>query len=354
LGALAGHRVIDLSSFWAGPLAARLLAELGAEVVKVEPPGGEGAYQLMPALPNIYLDANRSKRGVTLDLRQADDRQRLFELVQVADVVVENAVAGAWERLGLEEDRLRAVNPDLIYARAKGFGLHGPLASRPSFDYVVQAATGMEMIQGGGRPQPVNFTANDYGTGLQLAAGCVLALLGRARGAAVTNVEASLMMTAMVFQSEHVAQASFGGRPADDVGAELGGPSPWCHLYQATDGWIVLCAVTPAQQAAVVSLFGLDEVSIAVVADAVGAMTVQGARSLLGTQGVPTALSVHPSVVGDDEQVRHRGLLVTVRHPVAGPFVQFGIPLRLSVDGPAIKGPAPAPSRRPRRAEVGS
>ena len=121
--------------------------------MKVEPPGGEGAYQLMPMLPNIYVDGNRSKRGLTLDLRSDEDRRRLLDLVRAADVVVENAVAGTWERLGLGEADMRAVNPTLVYARAKGFGLHGPLASRPSFDYVVQAATGMEMTQGGRRPQ---------------------------------------------------------------------------------------------------------------------------------------------------------------------------------------------------------
>ena len=187
-GALGGHRIVDLSSFWAGPLAARLLAELGADVVKVEPPGGEGWFQLMPVLPNIYVDGNRSKRGLVLDLKTAEDRARLLDLVAASDVVVENAMAGAWERLGLDEAQLRAVNPSLVYARAKGFGVTGPLAARPSFDYVVQAATGMEMTQGGGgRPVPVNFTANDYGTGLLLAAGIVLALLGRARGVAVTG-----------------------------------------------------------------------------------------------------------------------------------------------------------------------
>ncbi len=177
-GALGGKRIVDLSSFWAGPLAARLLGELGADVVKVEPPGGEGGYQLMPVLPNIYVDGNRSKRGIVLDLRAEGDRHRLLELVGAADVVVENAVAGTWERLGLGEDALRTANPGLVYARAKGFGLCGPLASRPSFDYVVQAATGMVMTQGGGRPQTMNFTANDYCTGLHLAAGVVLALLG--------------------------------------------------------------------------------------------------------------------------------------------------------------------------------
>jgi len=121
-GALAGHRVVDLSSFWAGPLAARFLAELGADVVKVEPPGGEGAYKLSPMLPHIYMDANRSKRGLTLDVRSDEDRRRLFDLVGAADVVVENALAGTWEHLGLDEEHLRAANPKLVYARAKGFG----------------------------------------------------------------------------------------------------------------------------------------------------------------------------------------------------------------------------------------
>jgi crotonobetainyl-CoA:carnitine CoA-transferase CaiB-like acyl-CoA transferase len=349
-GALAGHRVVDMSSFWAGPLAARLLAELGADVVKVEPPGGEGAYQLMPALPNIYLDANRSKRGLTLDLRTEEDRHRLFELVKVADVVIENAVAGAWERLGLDEGQLRGATPDLIYARAKGFGLHGPLALRPSFDYVIQAATGMEMTQGGGRPQPVNFTANDYGTGLHLAAGCVLALLGRSRGMAATTVEASLMVTSTVFQSEQIAQIAVHGQPSDDVGEDLRGPTPWCRLYQAADGWLVLCAVTREQQAAVLTAFELEELSVPSVESAILARTLEEGRSLLATHGVPTAVSVHPNAIADDEQVKSRNLLATVHHSVAGPFVQVGIPLSLSVDAPAIKSPAPAPLRQRRRA----
>jgi crotonobetainyl-CoA:carnitine CoA-transferase CaiB-like acyl-CoA transferase len=344
-GALGGHRVIDMSSFWAGPLAARLLGELGADVIKVEPPGGEGAYQLMPVLPNIYVDGNRSKRGVTLDLRSDEDRHRLLDLVRAADVVVENAVVGTWERLGLGEDDLRAVNPTLVYARAKGFGLCGPLASRPSFDYVVQAATGMVMTQGRGRPQAMNFTANDYCTGIHLAAGTVLALLARARGSAVTSVEGSLMMTATVFQSEHVAQIAYSGEREDAVGADLLGPTPGCRLYEALDGWIVISAVKPEELAALGVALEVADISAPAIARVVGAMTTDAVCTRLRTHHVPVAVSVHPSAVPDDEQVRARDLLATVGHSVAGRFVQVGIPLGLSVDTPAVKGPAPAPGR---------
>jgi crotonobetainyl-CoA:carnitine CoA-transferase CaiB-like acyl-CoA transferase len=314
-GALAGIRVIDISSFWAGPLAARLLAELGADVIKVEPPGGEGSYRLMAGLPNIYVDGNRSKRGLILDLSVDADRRRFLDLVAASDVVVENAVAGTWERLGLDEAALRARNPTLIYSRSKGFGLAGPLASRPAFDYTVAAATGMELLDGNMTPQPVNFTANDYGTGLQLAAGTVLALLGRARGHAVTTVEASLMMTATVWQSEQAAGAD---------------PKPDPTIYEAKDGWLVVCPLTDEHRKTVDAL--------------PPDLTLDEARRHL--HHVPNAVSVHPGAVPDDPQVQARGMLTTTTHAVAGRVVQVGVPLRLSADMPAVKGPAPVPVQR--------
>jgi crotonobetainyl-CoA:carnitine CoA-transferase CaiB-like acyl-CoA transferase len=314
-------------------------------VVKVQPPGGEGAYHLVPLLPNIYVDGNRSKRGVTLELRRDEDRRRLLDLVAAADVVIENAVEGGWERLGLGEDELRARNPSLIYGRAKGFGLHGPLATRPSFDYVVQAATGMEMVQGGGRAQPVNFTANDYCTGLHLAAGIVLALLARARGVAVTSVVASLMTTATVFESEQVAQLAVHGELGDDVGADLRGPSPGLHLYEAGDGWVAVCAVTGEQGAALGAALGLDVVTVDAASAAMKAMTVDESCALLGRHGIAAARSVHPGAIANDPQVRARGLLATTRHPGLGPYVQVGTPLWLSDDAPAVKGGAPVPVR---------
>jgi crotonobetainyl-CoA:carnitine CoA-transferase CaiB-like acyl-CoA transferase len=218
------------------------------------------------------------------------------------------------------------------------------------------------MTQGGGaRPVPVNFTANDYGTGLLLGAGIVLALLGRTLGVAVTGVEASLALTATVFQSEDVAALAIGGVVPDRVGADLAGPSMWFHLYGAKDGWITVCCVTEVQRTGLLRALdlsggGLDSDGdgataplVDEVADALGLLTVESALMALRSEGVPAARSVHPSSVPDDPQVEARELLRRYRHPAAGRFVQVGLPLSLSVDAPAVKGPAPTPAPVRRR-----
>ena len=153
VGRSGGHRVIDMSSFWAGPLAARLLAELGADVIKVEPPGGEGAYQLMPVLPNIYVDAQ------PVEARAHPRPATATKIVIGCSISSRPPMSSSRTRSpargsgwGSTRTTCAPSIPGLVYARAKGFGLCGPLASRPAFDYVVQAATGMEMTQGGGQP----------------------------------------------------------------------------------------------------------------------------------------------------------------------------------------------------------
>ena len=170
------------------------------------------------------------------------------------------------------------MNPALVYARAKGFGVAGPLASRPTFDYVVQAATGMEMTQGGGaRPVPVNVVVNDYGTGLLLAAGVVCALLGRARGVAVTTVDASLALTATLYQAEDVAALAARGAVDNQVGEDVRGASVGRRLYGAKDGWVVVCCISESHLARLRDVFGDassgGEISEGSVAEAVGSLT---------------------------------------------------------------------------------
>ena len=168
-------------------------------------------------------------------------------------MVVENAVAGMWERLGLDEAALRAVNPGLVYARAKGFGSVGPLAARPSFDYVVQAATGMEMTQGGGSAPVAGELGGQRLLDRDAAGGrgrAVRCWVGPA-GAGVTTVEGSLTVTATLYQVR--GRGPVGGRrggAATGWAGCLWGPSVGRRLYRAKDGWVVVCCVTASARGA--------------------------------------------------------------------------------------------------------
>ena len=203
----------------------------------------------------------------------------------------------------------------------------------------------MEMTQGGDRAQPTNFTVNDYGTGLHLAASIVLAMLARARGVPAAVVESSLMVTATVWEAEHASLLA-AGRMVDGAGPDRTGPSLGRRLYEADDGWVVVCAVTAEPDAAVAAAVGADAPTLDAVATAVRSRSVADVLAAFSAAGVPAARSVHPTAVPDDPQVRARGLLATVRHPVAGALEQVGIPFRLSVDAPAVKSAAPVPGRR--------
>jgi crotonobetainyl-CoA:carnitine CoA-transferase CaiB-like acyl-CoA transferase len=167
-----------------------------------------------------------------------------------------------------------------------------------------------------------------------------------------------------VFQSEDVAALSIGGAVPDQVGADGLGTSMWFHLYRAKDGWVTVCCVTGPHRSGLLRALGLPgsggggggggsdgwgAALVEEVSDAVGLLTVDAVLSALRAEGVPAARSVHPSAVPDDPQVVARELLRRYRHPAAGRFVQVGLPLSLSVDAPAVKGPAPTPAPVRRR-----
>src|SRR5207237_853443 len=156
------------------------------------------------------------------------------------------------------------------------------------------------------------------------------------------------MTSATVFQSEDVATLAARGRVADQLGADLRGATATRRLYEASDGWIAICALTAEHETGLRDALGLDELTPHGIAGAVRASPAAQTCDRLRAHGVPAAISVHPSAVPGDAQVRHRGLLTELRHPVAGRVVQVGIPLRLSVDVPAVKGAAPAPLGRRR------
>ncbi len=186
-GPLHGYRVVDVSQMISGPVATMILGDQGADVIKVEPPGrgdltralGGGARRMSP----IFATSNRNKRGLVLDLKNEKGLDVLKKLVATADLFVQNFRPGAAERLGIGEEALRAVRPDLIYVSISGFGETGPYAQKRVYDPVIQALSGLADIQGGSgkRPRMMRLIVPDKVTALAAAQAMTAALLSRER-----------------------------------------------------------------------------------------------------------------------------------------------------------------------------
>ena len=188
-GALSGIKVLDLTRVLAGPWAGQLLADLGAEVIKVERPGtGDDTRQWAPpSLPDgtaaYYLAANRGKQSLTVDITQPAGQEIVRQLAAQADVLLENYKVGGLKKYGLDYDSLRAINPRLVYCAITGFGQTGPYAQLPGYDYIVQGMSGLMSITGpaDGEPHKVGVAVTDLFTGLYAANAIQAALLARHR-----------------------------------------------------------------------------------------------------------------------------------------------------------------------------
>ena len=340
---LAGIRVLDLSSFIAGPFCPMLLADLGADVVKVETLEGDPFRLAAFGFPGW----NRGKRSLALDLKRPEGRAVLLDLARTADLVVDNFRGGVLERLGLGWETLRAANPRLIHLSITGYGSDGPLATLPGFDPVFQARSGLMQAQGGD-DEPVFHTIpyTDYSAGALAALAAVAALLARERTGRGQRVDVSLFRTAFVAQAAHMLAAA--GVPEPEVGGrDWLGPSPDRRLYECRDGWIAIAAGTAAERAALARVAGGDA---AAIARALGGGTRAAALARLAAAGVPAAPCVTFDEVFTDEHLRANGCVVEQDDPslgrirMGGPLIHFAAtPIvyqrpapGLGADGPAV------------------
>ena len=212
VGPLAGIRVLDLSAYIAGPYGCTLLADQGAEVIKIEPPGGDNLRQYPSTLDKesrAFLGINRSKRGIVLDLKHARDHARLLKLVRGADVLVHNFRPSVPARLGIDHDRLNLINPRLVYCAVTGYGDTGPMKDKAGYDQVLQTMTGMCVMQGkrGGAPEIIYGSVVDYYAAALLAAGVSSALYERERSGLGQYVGVSLLRSALTMQSARMVWA---------------------------------------------------------------------------------------------------------------------------------------------------
>ncbi|MFT8246836.1 CoA transferase [Roseomonas sp. BN140053] len=300
---LAGTRVVDFCIIIAGPTAGRVLADLGAEVVKIDAPN---RY----VNPCLWMDVNRGKRSIVLDLRRAEGREIAAKFVAQADVVLENFRTGKLEQLGLGYAEAARLRPGIIYASTNAMDPLGPWSSRPGWEHNAQAATGMQLARGTGVPQHVPFPVNDYATGMFAALGVVWAMLHRERTGAGSRVFGSLARSATYVQRFD----------AHDLTA-----APEGRTLRCADGWITLWRAGE---------FGGGDFEGSSCEDALARVAAAGGVAV--RENVPTDLRSLP-------WVHESGLMVRWRHGTLGGFSQ-GVPqARSSAWQASPNHPAPEP-----------
>lgn len=315
-GPLEGVRVLDLGSIIAGTYACSLLAELGADVIKVEPPSGDGMRGLMLGFAGFH----KGKRGVVLDLRSPAGHEAFLRLVRTADVVIDNYRPGVLERLGIDYLSLRVVNPTVTSVSVTGFGESGPLGTNPGFDPVLQAMSGMMSAQGGdAEPVFLTIPVNDVASAGMAALGACLALRARERTGSGQRVWTSLAGQSALMQSGEIVR--FADRPpAPRGGRDFPGPTPTDRFYCTADGWVRLAATSGGQVDALRRLVGDwpadDPGRVRVVAQLFAGHPTAAALDLLKQAGVPAAAG--RSVVDLPADPQLHAAEVIHRTPVAG------------------------------------
>ena len=361
---LADIRVVDLSRALAGPYATMMLADGGADVIKVEPPGGDDSRGWLPYVDRnghresaYYMSANRNKRSVVLDLESASDVDRLRWLVAHADVLVENYRPGVLARLGLDLDDLRATNPRLVTLSITGFG-RGPDGNRPGFDQIVQAEAGLMALTGqpGGSPQRIGLPMADILAGLFGAYGVMTALRAREQTGRGQHIETSLLAAVVGVHVFHgVGWLSAGIEPVL-TGNRHPSIAPY-GVFGCADADIVIGVGSESLWRRFAPIVGLDpdRADIATNIERVaGADALQkeidallsdrlaaDMLAALDDAGVPAGRIRTIPEVYDWEQVRE-SMILTLPHPTLGDLAVPGSPLRLSEGGEPRREAPPA------------
>jgi crotonobetainyl-CoA:carnitine CoA-transferase CaiB-like acyl-CoA transferase len=324
---LDGIRVVDFTTFIAGPFCPRLLADLGAEVLKIEPRGGDPFRFVQYG----FVGWNRGKRSVVLDVKSDDGANAMRALARSSDVLVDNVRPGVMNRLGLDDASLAALRPDLVRLSITGYGSSGPDALRPGFDPVFQARCGIMRAQGGDEEPVVHTIAyNDYCAGALGALAAVAALYAREVGGRGQRVDVSLFRTALVDQAADMLLAP-GVEPATSGGRDFVGPSASRRLYECTDGWICVAAGDEEARSGLAALAGIashDDAPDGEVARALEALfaSLGRAEALEGLrrQRIPAAPCLRFPELLADPQVAANRCLIEVQDELLGPVVMAG------------------------------
>ncbi len=362
---LTGIRVVDLTTVMMGPFATQILADYGADVIKVEPPAGDimrlAGPLKSPAMGPMYLQANRNKRSIALDLKKPGAREALLKLCEHTDVFVSNVRPAAMRRLALGPDDVRAVNPRLTYLSLIGYGESGPYAGRPAYDDLIQGMTGFAALigQSSGRPQYVPVTIADRIVGLNAVHAILAALIHRERTGQGQAIEVPMFET----MAQFVLGDHMGGRAFDPA---IGPPgynrllAPDRRPYRTMDGFICTLVYTDKHWSSFFSAIGrADEFKsdprfvsqearttryaeiYGVLADILQTRTTEEWMVLLQKADIPCVPLYDLDELIDDPHLAAVGFFQRMDHPTEGPIKLTGIPAHWSRSRMTITRHAP-------------
>ena len=364
MSALKGTKVVDLTRVVAGPFCSVLLADMGADVIKIEHPGkgdqvrGQGA--MLNGLSAYFAQFNRNKRSVAIDLYTDAGKAILGDLIRNADVLVENYRPGVLAKMGFDKARLEALNADLIVGSVNGYGSAGPYADRPSFDFIAQAMSGFMSVNGpaDGPPMRAGPPMADLIAGLYTAFGIACALVARGRGGGGQAVESSLMSGLVGMLAYMSAEYFATGEEPRRTGNDHPVLCPY-GLFRAKDGDV---AIAPAGEVFLRRFFealGLTHLSDdpdfadndarvrnldrmnAIVDEKIGEHTVDHWIDTLNAAGVPCGRVQDMDALFQDPQLLSQDMVLTVHHPGHGPVRMTGFPVKLSETPCELRLPAP-------------
>ena len=349
--ALAGIRVVDLTQNIAGPHCTQILADLGADVIKVEPPAGDPTRQWGPPFwegeSPLFLSSNRNKRSILLDLKSNAGKDVLERLVDRSHVFVQAFRAGVIDELGFGYEEVRQRRPSIVYASVTGYGSRGPLRERPGYDPLIQAYTGIMSLTGHpeGDPARIGGSVVDIGTGIVTALGILAALREKERTGEGTHVESSLLATSLGWVSYHIQGYLASGITPGRMGTGISMIAPY-ESFHTKDGELMisaghdgifkrLCDALELEELKIDERFNTNPLRVAnrtelhrLIEEHTRKMTTAKLRDLLDQNRVPSAPIHDVSEVVEAQQVHDEGLLELSPHPRIPDYRDIAFPLR--------------------------
>jgi crotonobetainyl-CoA:carnitine CoA-transferase CaiB-like acyl-CoA transferase len=361
--ALEGIRVLELGQVMAGPFCALQLCDMGADVIKVEPPGGDPTRQMGARAgtdSTCFAAMNRGKRGIVLDLKSASGRGALVRLAARADIFIENFRPGVMRELGLDYPALSAVNDRLIYTSISGYGQTGPDRAKGGFDLVAQGASGLMSVTGepGGPPVKVGVPVTDLGAGLFALAATLAALHHRGRSGRGQYIDTSLLEAGLALSAWESAEFFATGAAPEALGSAHRFLAPY-QAIRCADGYITIGAGTDRLFADLAALLGhpewsgMDEFADtsarvrnrAALIARIEAVTAAQPKShwlaAFEARGIPCGpINTYPEAFADP-QVQSRHMVVELDHPTLGCMRTLGSPIKMSDTPPRVDCRAP-------------